>query len=239
VCSVAIALGPTRLLWLFLPYIAVGIVHLAALFLKLSALADVTKPLLMPALLIAFVIGLRVRTSRVAILAAVGFALSWAGDVLLASPGDVGFLLGLISFLLSHVVFIVIFLRYTKLRRMPWLALLIALWWAVLIVLLAPSIGVLLAPVVIYGLVLGFYFAASLGCNRYLAIGAFLVLASDSVLAFKLFLPHFSLWQHDVIIMLPYIVGQGLIAIGVVFATAGGSTALVANARTRTDSAGK
>jgi uncharacterized membrane protein YhhN len=217
-----------RLFLSFVPYAAVGVAHLAGLFFGIVPLEQATKPFLMPALLIGFLVTIPVRAGAVALIGSIGFLLSWAGDVLLASPGNIGFLLGLASFLLSHVVFTVLFLRYTRVRRMPWLAVLIAVWWVGLTVLLAPSIGALLAPVVVYGLVLGFYFATSLGCNRYLSLGAFLVLVSDSILAFKLFLPGFSLWEHDFVIMLPYIVGQALVAIGLVVAVTRRSDASIA-----------
>ena len=84
-----------------------------------------------------------------------------------------------------------------------------------LVLYLAPHIGPLLVPVAAYGLVLAASSAAALGTNRFSAIGALVFLLSDTILAFKLFLPGWDFYPVDVIIMTLYIGGQGLIAYGV------------------------
>lgn len=207
--------------WAFLPYGVVGVVHLAALATATEAVAQPSKSLLMPALLFALLIAIPARKGSIALLAGAGVLLSWGGDVLLSLPGDVGFVAGLGCFLLAHIAYLVLFLRPLRRRRMPWLALLVIPWWAGLIVFLTPHLGVLLVPVVLYGLVLGASTAASLGTNVVTAAGGILFLVSDTVLAFKLFWPDFSLWQADVLVMLPYILGQGLIALGAILAARG------------------
>jgi uncharacterized membrane protein YhhN len=206
-----------RLAW-FLPYLIVGALHLVALFIGSVELDGATKPLLMPALLIAFLVALPKRRTEIAVLGTLALVFSWLGDVLLSTPGGIGFLIGLGAFLLAHATYLILFLRPLKVRRVPWLALIYLLWWVGLVAALARDTGTLLIPVAIYGLVLGGLAAAGLGSNRWIAVGAFLVLASDSVLAFKLFQPNFSLWEHDFVIMIMYIVGEGLITIGALLA---------------------
>jgi uncharacterized membrane protein YhhN len=205
----------------FLPYGVIGIVHLAALASGADLLATFTKPILLPLLLVALLWGLgralpRVTLSELTIFAALGVLLSWAGDVLLGAPGGSGFLFGLGSFLLAHVAYLLLFLRPLRRRRPPWAALVLVLWWAALLLVLAPHLGVLLVPVAIYGLVLGVATAAAFGTNAWVSVGALLLLASDTLLALTLFLPEFSPWQADFLIMLLYLAGEGLIVFGAV-----------------------
>ncbi|MCU1512993.1 MAG: hypothetical protein JWO10_83 [Microbacteriaceae bacterium] len=205
----------------FALYIAVGAVHLVALLTHAVPVSDATKPLLMPALLVGFLWALHQRTGRMprgelALLGVTGILFSWLGDILLGTPGGMGFLLGLGAFFLAHVNNLVFFLRPLRRHRIPLVALVLVLWWVALLVTLAPHLGTLLVPVAIYGLVLGASAAASLGTIRTVAAGALLFLASDTVLALKMFLPGFSLWQADFLIMVLYIAGQGPIAFGAV-----------------------
>lgn len=202
--------------WAFGPYSVIGLIHLAGLFTGVDAVSDPTKGLLMPALLLALLVALPSRRGEVAVWGGAGILFAWAGDLLLSTPGDTGFVVGLGAFMLTHVAYLVLFLRPLRTRRMPPLALLYAVWWAALLVALAPHLGVLLVPVAVYGLVLGASTAAALATNRAVAIGGLLFLVSDTLLAFKLFWPDFSLWQLDFLIMLGYIAGQGLIAFGAV-----------------------
>jgi alkenylglycerophosphocholine/alkenylglycerophosphoethanolamine hydrolase len=204
--------------WAFSPYGVVALVHLVALWVSAEAVAGWTKTLLMPALLVGLLIALPDRRGRIALFAGVALALSWVGDLLVAGPGEGDFVLGLVGFLLAHVTYLVLFLGPLKTRRMPWLALLLVPWWLGLVLVLGPHLGVFLVPVALYGLVLGGSTAASLGTNAVTGAGGILFLLSDSVLAFKLFWPGFELWQADVAVMLPYVLGQGLIVVGTVWA---------------------
>ena len=200
----------------FIPYAVVGTVHLVTLFVGWGAGSSVTKILLMPALLLGLLLALPQRRGRIAVIGGLGILLSWAGDVLLESPGDVGFLLGLGGFLLAHLVYLALFLGPLRERRIPWTALLYLLWWAALVVILIPHVGPLVLPVAAYGLVLAASASAALGAGRIAAIGALVFLASDTILAFHLFYPGFEFWQVDFTIMLLYLAGQGLIALGAV-----------------------
>ena len=175
-----------------------------------------SKPFLMPALLFAVLWSLRGRRSALRLFAALGLVFSFLGDVLLQSPGDIGFLLGLGGFLLAHLAFLILFTRSMRERRIPWYASAYVAWWVVLVLYLAPYVGALIVPVAVYGLVLGASSVAALGTGRLAAIGALVILVSDTILAFKLFVPGYTFYPVDFIIMTLYVVGNGLIAYAVV-----------------------
>lgn len=200
----------------FTPYVLVGVVHLAALLADATSLSTFTKPLLMPLLLAGLLFALPRWRSEVALLGSLGILFSWLGDTSLMYSGDLGFLLGLGFFLLAHVAYLVLFLRRLRKRRLRAIVAVYALWWVALVVALAPFTGSLLVPVALYGVVLGAMAAFALSCNRFVAVGGALFVASDTLLGLNKFLPGFELWQVDFLIMLAYIAAQGLIALGLV-----------------------
>ena len=101
-------------------------------------------------------------------------------------------------------------------RRLPRWTLVYAVWWIVMIVLLWPHLGALAVGVAAYGLVLaGTAAAAALG-SRATALGGLLFVASDTLLALRLFLPGADAVIGDVAVMSTYGLGQGLLAAGTV-----------------------
>ena len=209
-------MNKARVLTVFVPYLLVSAIHLVALAIDATQVSTFTKPLLMPLLLAAFLFSLSRIRSELALLGSLGILFSWAGDVTLASPGDLGFLVGLGFFLLAHVASIVLFLRKLRMRRLRPVALVYLAWWVALVVVLAPHLGSLLVPVAVYGLVLGAMGAIGLSCNRWIAIGGALFVVSDTLLGLNRFLPGFELGQVDTAIMLTYLAAQGLIAFGAI-----------------------
>ncbi len=212
--SVSAYAGYVKRWWAFSPFAAAAVLHLVVLAAGIEGWSTPTKAVLMPSLLLGFVVALPSRRTELAVVGSIAIALSWAGDVFLATPGDVGFLVGLGFFLLAHAVYVVQFRRAVRVRAVPKLAALYLIWWAALVVILAPHLGPLVVPVALYGAVLGLSAATALGSSRLVATGALIFLLSDTLLAFKIFWPGFSLWQADFIIMLGYLTGQGLIAVG-------------------------
>lgn len=199
----------------FAPFVAICAVHLVAIALDMPDVPSATKPLLMPGLLLALLIAWPRRAPIVLLLAALEVLFAWAGDVLLADPGEGGFLLGLGAFFLAHVAGLALYLGPLRRRRPPRAAALLVLWWVGFLVILWPHVGSLLVPVAVYGLVLGAAAAAACGTNRWIAVGALAFLASDSILACRMFIPDFEIWQQSTIIMTLYLAGQGLIVYGV------------------------
>ncbi len=199
-------------------YTVVAAVHLALIAFDLPGRA-VTKWLLMPALLAAVLVVAhrgRAARSRAVLLLGAGIVASWAGDVLLG----VSFVVGLAAFALAHLAYVTLFVGPARRRRIARPALAYLVWLAVLVPVLWPHLGSLAPAVVVYGLLLAATAATATGVDATTAWGALAFLASDSLLAFRLFWPDFRStfpdpWQ-DLAIMTLYCVGQGVIALGIV-----------------------
>jgi uncharacterized membrane protein YhhN len=207
----------------FVPYLAVSGVYLVAILTGATPVADVTKALLMPALILAFAVSVRSRGTHglstprplAVILTLAGLTLSWAGDVALASS----FELGLACFLVAHLFYIALF--WTCFHRRPsWWGLLALPWFAALLWLLAPSLGELLPIVALYGAVLGAMAVSATRGNLYTVLGGVFFVVSDSMLAFRLFTPLFQSPPEDAVIMTAYLLAQAFIVLGVLHAGA-------------------
>ena len=181
------------------------------------------KGLLMPALVASVLLAIASRRGLlggggarlgIALLIA-ALLLSWAGDVLLESV----FLPGLGAFAAAHLVYIALFAGPARTRRPPLWSALFVLWGAVLVPVLWPHLGAMAVPLVLYAVVLAGTAVTSTGVSGLTALGGALFLASDTVLAFRLFWPGFDELIPDpwrgLAIMALYGAGQGLIAAGV------------------------
>ncbi|WP_341954395.1 lysoplasmalogenase [Microbacterium sp. LWH13-1.2] len=206
-------------LWSFIPYITVSAIHVALLALE-SPAAGPSKFLLMPLLAIPVLVSVRMIRSPAALallLAAVAF--SWLGDsagALFPDAPEVPLML--LFFGIAHLAYIALFVRYLGRGRMPWWALVYAAWWVAMLALLGPHAGALLIAVAVYGLVLGATAAFSTRCRPLVAVGGALFLASDTLLALRLFLPDsLPAWSNPAI-MATYTIGQGLIIAGALIA---------------------
>ncbi|UNK72050.1 lysoplasmalogenase [Microbacterium sp. H1-D42] len=200
----------------WVPYVVLAIVHVATLALN-SPLAGPTKLTLMPLLAVPVLAAaprLRPRVTVVLLLAALLF--SWLGDGAgTFFPGGPELPLMLLFFGIAHIAYIVLFLRYTPVRRMPWWALIYAAWWVAMLVFLGPHTGGLFFAVAAYGLVLAGTAATSARGNPVIAWGGAFFLLSDSILAFRLFLEGTPAWTSPAV-MLTYTLGQGLIIAGAI-----------------------
>ncbi len=151
----------------------------------------------------------------------IGLVLSLAGDVFLMWPQ--GFLLGLVSFLLAHLAYIVAFTRSVRFAARPLPFVLYALVAAVLLTQLWPGVPApLRLPVLAYVVCLaamaaqaGVVWLAARGSDgeslaRSAAIGGVLFMASDTLLAFNKFSAPVPL--SALLILVAYWLAQGLIA---------------------------
>lgn len=204
--------------WAFVPYALVCVVHVAARFANNDALADPTKLLLMPALILAGAWGLRRLGTRAVLwllLAALFF--SWLGDGAgTFFPFAPTLPLMLLCFGIAHLCYMRLFWRHLAVRPVPWWALVFAVWWVVLLAVLWPRAGGLAIAVAAYGLVLGGTAALSTRCHPVILWGGVFFLASDTILAFRIFALELMPDWTSGMVMLTYTAGQGLIVAGAV-----------------------
>ncbi|MFS0854409.1 lysoplasmalogenase family protein [Microbacterium sp. 179-I 3D4 NHS] len=214
------------LLWAFTPYAAASVVHVILLAVE-SPAAGPTKLILMPLLALPVILAARSVARRSAVvLLLVALLFSWLGDgagTFFPAAPELPVMLG--CFAAAHVAYIALFVRHLARRRMPWWTLVYAAWWIAMIVALGPHTGALLLAVGAYGLVLAGTAAFSARCHPWVATGGAFFLASDTILAFRLFLPEaLPAWSSPAV-MLTYAVGQGLIVAGALVSLRRGSRA--------------
>ncbi|GAA4487106.1 lysoplasmalogenase [Microbacterium panaciterrae] len=204
-----------RALWPFAPYIVVAVIHVTSLAVH-SPLATPTKALLMPLLALPVIVGWKRLAPRgAAILLLVALLFSWLGDeagLFFPFAPELPLMLGF--FAVAHLAYIVLFLRHLRVRRLPMWTVAYVLWWLLMMVVLGPHTGSLLVAVGAYGLVLAGTAATSARCRPMVAWGGAFFLASDSILAFRLFTPASMPDWTSPAVMITYTIGQGLIVAG-------------------------
>ncbi len=188
-------------------------------------LQTIFKPLIIPVLIGYFLSqtsGIAIHFKKWIVLA---LLFSWGGDVLLMfqDKKEIFFLLGLSSFLLAHVFYIVFFHQVRvreKIKSNPWLLVVVVIYYAALINWLSPYLGDMKIPVRIYGIVISFMFMLAMHmlfiknkeAGKWMMIGALLFVVSDSVLAINKFYHSFEV--AGVLIMLAYGLAQLFIVKG-------------------------
>lgn len=154
---------------------------------------------------------------------------SLAGDIWLMLPGDY-FIPGLISFLIAHIFYIILFRKHkvpsinadkSILRQKPWLILPFIAYALLLMWILYPSLGEMLIPVGVYAVIITLMAITALNRWRrtsqnsflYVFIGAILFVISDSFIAINKFA--FDIPLVDFWVMSTYIAAQYLIVMGI------------------------
>ena len=208
--------GARPLWWGFVPYIAASLVHVGARFAGNDALAAPSKLTLMPALALAIVwAGMRLGSRAALGLLLAGIFLSWLGDGAgTFFPGLPTLPMMLLCFGLAHLCYMRLFWSHLSVRKVPPWALVYAAWWLTLVIVMWPRAGGLALAVTLYGVVLGGTAVLSTRCHPLIVAGGALFLASDTILAFRIFaLELMPDWTNGMV-MLTYTGGQGLIAAG-------------------------
>jgi len=210
----------------FLPvfFLAIMLAYIIAGIWQNQLLQLFTKPLLIPLLMLWVWLNVAFTKNRSLILAALFF--SFAGDVFLLFEykNPALFIPGLVSFLLTHILYIVYFLslpngKKSLLKTAPYLGLLVLAYGVALIYILSPSLGALKVPVVIYAVVimsmllasLHIYYRVSKTAGGLFIAGACFFVLSDTLLAFNKF--HSPL-AFPFLIMLTYCMAQYFIGNG-------------------------
>lgn len=190
-----------------------------------ALLQYISKPLLMPVLMLYFLACTGKVESGLKKWVLLALFFSWAGDVLLMFQEKMPdfFLFGLSAFLLAHVFYILFFhgIRTREgIKGNFFLLLPVAGYYGGLIMLLSSHLGDMKMPVIIYGLVISFMLVLALHmlysrnkeAGKLLAAGAALFVVSDSLLAINRFYQAFSF--ANIAVMLTYGIAQYLIVKG-------------------------
>jgi len=191
---------------------------------NVPALHFITKPLLMPVLIAAVLLSAPKTAGRNKIITALFF--SFLGDVFLLFTDKLFFILGLVCFLLTHVLYIAWFIQLNKtgaslLRKYPYIIVAVVAYTLSLLYFLMPGLEKdLKIPVVVYACIISIMLCCSFNLPfsmnsqaRYLLIaGAFSFIVSDSLLAIDKFYHSFAF--APVLIMLTYCIAQYFIVKG-------------------------
>jgi len=164
------------------------------------------KPLIIIWLMAWFVLQLRYIHNRLKKWIIFALFFSWLGDVLLMFHDDhaLFFLLGLSSFLIAHIFYIIFFhfVRIKEMIKSRWyLLLIVALYYAIIIAILSPYLGDMKLPVRIYAMVISFMYLLAMhmlfiknkSTGWWMMAGALLFVVSDSLLAFNKFYQPFEM----------------------------------------------
>lgn len=182
------------------------------------------KPLII--LLLIFWLKAEVPFSKIPVLMLAGLIFSWLGDILLMfdKAYPVCFILGLLSFLITHILYSIWFIRQRKQHPAPPLNikyLFLVFGYAILLVsFLYPHLGSLKFPVFFYALVISIMLLTTLSfphysqAKPYFVTGALWFIISDSLLAINKFM--IDLPFASTLIRFTYAMAQFLIVAGII-----------------------
>ena len=216
-------------------FLLVAAIEIGAEIIGNETLKFIAKPLLMITLIAYYAQGVNGRWSNKHRQMVVAFVFSWFGDVTLmfvyVNPNF--FLAGLVSFLITHILYTLSFANVTNkgavalLPKKFWVLTPLLIYMGILLSLLLPAIysnpetKPVLIPVIVYTTAISVMVAFSI--NRIWRVsdlsfmlvfaGAMLFMFSDSMIAINRFLTPFT--GANICIMVTYIAGQYLIAKGI------------------------
>lgn len=212
--------------YFFKIYIVFSIIYLIILLSGFDRFDLFLKPILIPIIGFGAYFYRKFPTQNTLLTALV---FSWIGDVILlfTDLGEIYFILGLVSFLISHILLCVVFNKQNKIRKKQNKALfifgsvLIALYLIGMVSVLMPHLGNLETPVIVYASIISimilFAFNGLLVWekpgNFLVFFGALFFVASDSILAVNKF--YAPIPKSSFFIMLTYLLAQYLIVLGV------------------------
>ena len=222
-------------------YLLVGLLNALAVGMQNDAAATLTKPLLMPLLALWLVTEQRRMWPAPLRWLLLGLVFAWAGDLLLMGSSETAFALGIAAFLITQLSYVIAFssfqgLRFRRsiaapskpatglVRRHPALVIPFALYVIGLLAYLLPDMDQFRAPVTVYALAIAAMALAALnlvgrmpaGPAWVAFAGALLFVLSDSLIAVSEFGTLPSEPWIGAAIMLSYVIGQGLIGVGLV-----------------------
>lgn len=211
---------------LLIGFLTLSSIYLIILLLNLDEIAWFLKPVLIPFLILGVYFSGSFPTKKLLLVA---LSFSWIGDIILlfADRDELFFIAGLIAFLISHIVYILLFNKQLKYKNRKnkavfWIGVTAIIMYLIIMVsILLPHLGDLTMPVFVYALVIStmllFAFKGFLTWeepgNWYVLIGAIAFVSSDSILAFNKF--YAPIVMSSFLIMVTYLIAQFLIVVGI------------------------
>ena len=204
-------------------FIIATAIHLYASLKQDKKMRNMTKPFILLALLGFYVLAARVPSTFI-ILALI---FSWLGDVLLMPKGVKWFTAGGIAFMISHVFFILGYLKDVNFAGIPvWLVILLAVFFVTVVTYIFSKLKPHLPKALFYPMFLYLLINGAMNCFAIFrwvsvpsaatlttAIGAALFFISDSSLFFVRFNKESRMKTHF-LVMLTYSIGELLIVLG-------------------------
>ena len=194
-------------------FVLISVLDLIGIIFKIESLLYVFKPFIMLALLFLY-------TSSVSDINkwySTALIFSFFGDVFLMYPGQFPFKIGLISFLIAHILFIRIVMQ--RIKKVSFLSILTAIipfgiFLSLLIFTIKDNLDELLVPVIIYGFTISMFGVVSLinyvetksAKSIWMLIGALLFMISDTLLAINKF--YNPVHILEIFVMVTYILAQ-------------------------------
>ena len=172
----------------------------------------ISKNLLMPVLLFTYLSEAKSHQIKLDFFFVLGLIFSFLGDFFLLLKS--GFLLGLGSFLLAHIFYIISFKKRSLSRVSVGVIVVLLLYLVSLISFLFPHLKEMKIPVIIYGIIIStmLYFSIKTQ-EKLLIVGALFFVISDSVLSVNLFVS--SSLLLNLLVMITYILAQVLLVKGI------------------------
>lgn len=200
----------------FFLFVLVSTLDIIGIIFQIPILVYIFKPLIILSLLFLYVFSLPKRLKWYVI----ALEFSFFGDVLLMFSGELFFIAGLVSFLMTHILFIKIVLnriQKTSMSKVVFSSIPFFIVFSLLIFNLKDSLNEMLYPVIIYGLMISMFGVVSLidflnaksKKSLLMLSGAVMFMISDAVLAIDKF--YFEEHINKIVIMFTYVLAQYLI----------------------------
>lgn len=172
----------------------------------------ISKNSLMPVLLFTYLSEAKSHQIKLDLFFILGLIFSFLGDFFLLLKS--GFLLGLGSFLLAHIFYIISFKKRSLSRVSVGVIVVLLLYLVLLISFLFPHLKEMKIPVIIYGIIIStmLYFSIKTQ-EKLLIVGALFFVISDSVLSVNLFVS--SSLLLNLLVMITYVLAQVLLVKGI------------------------
>ena len=182
------------------------------------------KPMIVMSLIVYFLMHSKILDKTLKYLMLMALICSVGGDVFLMfdDQNPNYFIMGLIAFLLAHVMYILVYLKQRNTKRKPLPFILFLIIYATgLFCLIKDGLGAMFIPVIIYMFVIltmattAFLRKGSVSIQNYkwVLLGAILFLISDSLLSVNMFYKPIAF--ANVLIMVTYAFAQYFIVLGI------------------------